>query len=144
MTEIAFHFNLPERIGYVCRLLRKAVGQGARIHVTGPQPLLDEIDLALWSVSETDFIPHGRIDDAAVVRDASPVLLDVGTETALHHEVLLNLHPEVPAGFEQFARVIEVVGGDAAEVRQARERWKHYQRRGYPIVRHDLGQKGRA
>ena len=27
MTEVAFHFNAPDKLGYACRLLRKAVGQ---------------------------------------------------------------------------------------------------------------------
>ena len=31
MTEVAFHFNAPDKLGYACRLLRKAVGTGARV-----------------------------------------------------------------------------------------------------------------
>ena len=30
MTEVAFHFNAPDKLGYACRLLRKAVATGAR------------------------------------------------------------------------------------------------------------------
>ena len=31
MTEIAFHFNAPDKLAYACRLLRKAVASGARV-----------------------------------------------------------------------------------------------------------------
>jgi hypothetical protein len=35
MTEIAFHFNVPDKLAYSCRLLRKAYLSGARVVVTG-------------------------------------------------------------------------------------------------------------
>ena len=35
MTEVAFHFNVPQKSGYACRLLRKATAGGARVVVTG-------------------------------------------------------------------------------------------------------------
>ena len=44
MTEIAFHFNAPDRLAYTCRLLRKAVSAGARLVVTGPAEALDRLD----------------------------------------------------------------------------------------------------
>ena len=40
MTEVSFHFNVPDKIGHACRLLRKAVAAGARVVVTGEDPLL--------------------------------------------------------------------------------------------------------
>ena len=30
MTEVQFHFNVPDRLVYACRLLRKALRSGAR------------------------------------------------------------------------------------------------------------------
>ena len=36
MTEVTFHFNAPDKLGYACRLLRKAVGKGANVIVTLP------------------------------------------------------------------------------------------------------------
>ena len=40
MTEVTFHFNAPDKTGYACRLLRKAVGTGAKVVVTGDSELL--------------------------------------------------------------------------------------------------------
>ena len=59
--------------------------------------------------------------------------------------MLLNLAAEIPAGFEQFERVIEVVSADDADDRQrARDRWRAYTAQGYAIERHDLVMKSDA
>jgi DNA polymerase-3 subunit chi len=76
------------------------------------------------------------------VREASPVVLGGALDALAHQDVLLNLDAEVPTGFERFTRVIEVVGADDEERAHSRARWKYYQQRGYPIVRHDLADKG--
>jgi len=59
-------------------------------------------------------------------------------------DVLLNLGQTVCAGFEQFARVIEVVTLDDADRQKARMRWKHYTEQGFDILRHDLKLKESA
>lgn len=142
MTEVAFHFNMPDKTAYLCRLLRKAVGQGARVAVTGPEAALRDLDGALWSFSATDFVPHCRADSDAIVLDASPVVLGGTPIDAPHQDVLLNLDAQVPTGFERFTRVIEVVGPGDQERADSRHRWKYYQQRGYALVRHDLSPKG--
>ncbi len=142
MTEVAFHFNMPDKTLYMCRLLRKAVAQGAQVAVSGDDSSLLQLDQALWSFSATDFVPHCRGDGDARIKGATPVVLTETVQDAGHHDVLLNLHAQVPAGFERFARVIEVVGDDASEREDSRARWKYYQSRGYAIVRHDLAESG--
>ena len=142
MTEVAFHFNMPDKTLYLCRLLRKAATQGANVAVTGPQAALRELDEALWSFSLTDFVPHCNVDSDATVRDASPIVLGGEPSQAAHHEVLLNLDAQVPRGFERFSRVIEVVGPSEQELADSRIRWKYYKQRGYALIRHDRGVKG--
>ena len=58
MTEVAFHFNAPDRVAYACRLLRKAVASGAKLVVTGSPDVLQQLDRALWTFSAVDFVPH--------------------------------------------------------------------------------------
>jgi len=142
MTEIAFHFNLPDKTAYLCRLLRKAVAHGARVAVSGDQLLMTELDKALWSFSATDFVPHCLASSDSAIVNASPVVLGVDASAAPHHDVLLNLAEDVPAGFERFNRVIEVVGDGVQDRSMSRRRWKHYEDRGYSIVRHDFARKG--
>lgn len=140
MTEVAFHFNAPDKVGYACRLLRKACGTGARVVVTGAPDVLKDLDVSLWTFSPLEFIPHcyGPGEGSAPVR--TPVVLADSPRSAPHQEVLVNLGAAVPEGFERFERLIEVVTVDDDDRLQARRRWKHYQDRGYAIVRHDLGE----
>ena len=144
MTEIAFHFNAPDRLAYVCRLLRKAVATDAQLVVVGPPDQLDRLDSDLWTFSATDFVPHCRAQAEPELVAASPVVLATQTEGLPLRQVLVNLGVEVPAGFERFERVIEVVGLDDADRQLARTRWRHYADRGYTMTRHDLTLKNSA
>jgi DNA polymerase-3 subunit chi len=141
MTEVSFHFNVPHRLGYACRLLRKATRQGARLVVVGPGPMLAELDRDLWSFDPIDFVPHVRTIGGASLAPhlrATPVQLVDDLSCALHQQVLLNLGQELPQGFESFERVIEIVSTDPDERAAARVRWKHYATRGYAIERHEV------
>ena len=141
MTEIAFHFNAPDKLGYACRLLRKASGTGARVVVTGERPMLEELDIALWTFAPLEFVPHchgARQGERVLAR--TPVVLADTPAAAPHRQVLVNLGAPVPDGFEGFERLIEVVSGDDQDRLLARRRWKHYADRGYAIVRHDLAE----
>lgn len=142
MTGIEFHVNAPDKVGFACRLLRKAVSKGARLVVTGEPELLRELDVALWTFSAVDFVPHcyGPAAGPAVLA-ASPVLLADTARDAANPQVLVNLGAQVPDGFERYERLIEVVTGEQADLQQGRRRWKHYADRGYALVKHDLAAK---
>ena len=141
MTEVAFHFNAPDKWEYMCRLLRKAVASGARVTVTGDEGLLRKLDRNLWDFSAVDFIPHCNDTSDPGMLAASPVVLCTATGGSPHQQVLLNLGSPVPVGFERFERLIEVVGVDDADRIDSRRRWKYYLDRGYAITRHDLASK---
>ena len=138
MTEVAFHFNAPDKLGYACRLLRKAVGTGARVMVTGDSPTLRELDVALWTFAVLEFLPHCTVEAAPATLAASPVVLAQSLRTAPHQQVLVNLGGAVPEGFERFERLIEVVTEGEQDRLDARQRWKHYADRGYAIKKHDV------
>lgn len=142
MTEVAFHFNAPDKLGYACRLLRKAFASGAQVVVTGAPATLGELDQALWTFAPLEFIPHCRDGAPAGVLAATPVVLTATPGAAPHHQVLVNLGGAVPEGFEVFERLIEVVTAEDDDRQQARQRWRHYASRGYNITRHDLGGEG--
>lgn len=142
MTEVAFHFNAPQKLAYACRLLRKAQASGAKVVVTGEPALLRELDVALWTFAPLEFLPHCHAADAPQeVVAASPVVLCETARQAPHQQVLVNLGAPVPEGFERFERLIEVVALDDEDRQSARMRWKHYADRGYAITRHDLALK---
>jgi DNA polymerase-3 subunit chi len=147
MTEIAFHFNAPDKVAYACRLLRKAVAANAKVVVVAPKEQMSHLDECLWTFSQLEFLAHCRMDSPQALRQASPVHLasELDAMDALTpRDVLLNLGDKVCAGFEQFARVIEVVTLDDADRQHARSRWKQYTEQGFDIVRHDLKLKESA
>ncbi|HEY9066943.1 MAG TPA: DNA polymerase III subunit chi [Burkholderiaceae bacterium] len=141
MTEITFHFNVPDRAGYACRLLRKAARAGALLVVTAPAAELAGFDRLLWTFDPTEFLPHLLQRRGTAVPPhlrTTPIWLSEEPLDAMHHQVLVNLGREVPQGFESFERVIEIVSADADDRQAARLRWKHYAVRGYEIQKHEV------
>lgn len=141
MTEVMFHFSVADKMGYACRLLRKAARSGAKVAVTGTPEMLSRLDRELWTFDPGDFVPHAVLPEAAGTLEArvqrAPIWLAKRPIAAPEHDVLVNLGEEVCEGFESFRRLIEVVSLDDADRSAARRRWKHYADRGYAIIRHD-------
>jgi DNA polymerase III subunit chi len=141
MTGVEFHFNAPDKMGYACRLLRKAAARGAKVAVTAESEFLRELDIQLWTFEALEFIPHCAASAPANVLDATPIVLCPQLREAPHHEVAVNLGSAVPEGFERFGRLIEVVAVDEDDRAHARRRWQHYKARGYELKRIDLDLK---
>jgi len=136
VTEVEFHTQTPDRLLYACRLLRKAASSAARVLVTAETETLKQLDRQLWSFSSTDFVPHCFQDAPARVLDNSPIVLAPTLPAEAPQSVLLNLGAEVPAGVEQFARIIEIVSEDALDKQQARSRWRQYAALGCKLTSH--------
>lgn len=138
MTEIAFHFNAPQKLSYACKLLRKASNIGVRLAVVAEPALLAHLDVELWTFSPLDFVTHRYAPAQDVGDKLTAVFLCDRPEQSPHHQVLVNLTSSVLPGFERFDRLIEVVTHEDEDRQAARKRWKHYTDLGYQIVRHDL------
>ena len=138
MTQVEFRFNAPDKLGYVCRMLRKAALQRAKVAVTADAEFLRELDRELWVFEPLEFVPHCFAAAPAQVLEASPIVLCDSARSSPHHDVLVNLGAQVPEGFERFERLIEVVTQDDDDRAGARSRWAHYKSRGYEIQRRDL------
>ncbi|CAN5286226.1 DNA polymerase III subunit chi [soil metagenome] len=141
MTDIAFHFNVPDKLAYSCRLLRKAYLSGARVAVTAEAEVLAELDALLWSFSATEFVPHCTASAPPATLAATPVVLSVSLADLANREILVNLGHGVPGGYEGFERFIELVSLRPEDVQSGRDRWKHYAAHGYILKRHDLSSK---
>ena len=138
MTRIDFHSNVPDRLGYVCRLVRKAYGAGQKIVVHATPDVLTRLDAQLWTFSALDFLPHCGLQSPHA--DVTPIILAAELPAVPHHELLINLHSGMPAGFASFERLIEVVGNEPDDRAAARQRFREYRERGYPLTHHDIGQ----
>jgi len=145
MTRIAFHFGAPQKWQYASRLLRKAIGRGSRVVVSVDAQDMADMDLALWSVAPTEFIPHCQMGASGSFSQRSPILLvDSQQEPPHAGDVLVNLGAQVPLSYESFERVIEIVSSDEAQRSLARLRWRQYGQSGHAIDKHDIqAQEGR-
>jgi DNA polymerase-3 subunit chi len=143
VTQIAFHFGAPDKVAYTCRLLRKAVGSGVKVVVTGNPDTLQALDTQLWALAPTDFIAHIFSGVDIDLAELSPVLLcPTSSDLPPQRPVLVNLSQDVPDEFSQFERLIEVVSLDDDDRASARLRWKRYAKLGFTMERHDLQLKG--
>ncbi|MHA0111057.1 DNA polymerase III subunit chi, partial [Klebsiella pneumoniae] len=86
-----FHSNVPQKIAYVCRLVRKARASGATLVLRTPDRAeLQQLDQALWSFSEQDFLPHVMAGDPLAAQ--TPIILTADDSADLpHHQILINL-----------------------------------------------------
>jgi DNA polymerase-3 subunit chi len=134
MTRIDFHSNVPDKIAYACRLVRKARAADSRmVMFSDDHAQLAALDEALWTFSELDFLPHVMAGSELAAQ--TPVILTGKEDAELpHHEVLINLSARSPASFARFERMIEIVSSDDADKAAGRERYRFYQQRGYPLT----------
>ena len=140
MTRIDFHTNIPDKLAYACRLARKAYASKARVVVlTEDAAQAEALNTALWTVSETDFIPHVPAGDPLAAE--TPVIITADESVALpHHEMLVNLTRRMPATLEQFARVFEIISIDEEDAAAGRQRYVAYKKQNYPLTHFVAGQ----
>lgn len=134
MTRIDFHTNVPDKLAYACRLVRKAYTAGNRIVLMMDDAAqLAELDAMMWTFSATDFLPHVPAGDA--LASATPIILaDSDSAELPHHDLLVNLSRRVPAGVDSFQRVIEVVSSDEADAAAGRQRYVAYKQQQHPLT----------
>ena len=138
-TQVAFHFNAPDKLDYACRFVRKAMRREVPVTVVAPMELLRQLSARLWKLAGQDFLAHAVEGDDDAIFALSPVVLVSRATLSQHRALLLNLGTAVPEGFEAFDKLVEVVSSWDDEDRQcARQRWRHYQQLGHAIERHDL------
>lgn len=144
MTRIEFHTHVSDKLDYSCRLLRKAYLRGARVAVVAEPEVLVALDQLLWQFSPVAFVPHCRAGAPEASLTASPLVLTRSLAAAgcVGRDIALNLGLALPAGFEAFERLIEVVALDEADASAGRGRWRHYSAAGHALQKHERLQPG--
>ena len=141
MTRIDFHFNLVDRLDYACRLARKIVRSGERATFwCADSALLAQWDEQLWSFSPVEFVPHVSADDPLAAE--TPIILSSSGIERPDRSILVSLlgeGSEPAVHFSRYQRLIELVSTDSVDRSAARDRWRFYRDRGYPIHTHEAG-----
>ncbi|OEZ58512.1 DNA polymerase III subunit chi [Duganella sp. HH105] len=134
MTRIDFHTNVPDKIAYACRLVRKASAANTRVVLMADdEAQLAELNTAMWTFSPVDFLPHVLAGDALAAH--TPIILTDNDEAELpHKELLINLSRRAPSGVAQFERMIEVISSDEDDAAAGRKRYVAYKQQDYPLT----------
>jgi len=144
MTRIDFYLQQAESAAsldtLVCRLVDKAFRQGHRTYIlTADAESAARLDNLLWTFSGDSFVPHGVYTGTVdTPTEPPPVMLGHREPPPAWHDVLVTLGPDVPGCFSRFERVAEVVGVDEGDKKRARERFRFYRDRGYPLETHEI------
>ena len=145
MTKVDFYLlgeGADSRERIACRLAEKAWRLGNRVYLLAPdQAAAQALDELLWTFSQGSFVPHAlckQEEDADHHADNHPVLIGHAEPPAAFSDVLISLVPDVPAWFGRFTRVVEMVGTNEDDKTRARERFRFYRERGYPLETHNL------
>ncbi len=134
MTRIDFHSNISNKISYACRLVRKArTTKSTIVLLLADHAQLLELDAALWTFSEQDFLPHVIAGDP-LTASTQVILTNSDTTELPHYQILINLSGAVPSHFARFERLFEIISTDDADKLAGRERYRLYQQRGYALT----------
>ncbi len=139
LSEVEFHTGVADKLGFACRLLRKAYRRGVRVTVTAPAATLAALDRELWIFEERDFVPHLRLGGGGVrpgLAARTPIWLVEGAIPAGAPEVLVNLGADALADLSAFSRIVEVLSADTVDAQAGRARWRDYKARGLAITHH--------
>ena len=134
MTRIDFHTNIPDKLSYACRLARKAYGaRGKVVLLAENAEQAAALNEALWTLSDTDFLPHVMASDALAAH--TPIIVSDSDSVALpHYDMLINLTRTTPAHVDRFQRVFEIISVDEDDAAAGRKRYVAYKQQAYPLT----------
>ncbi len=141
MTRIDFYLSRgsgrTDKELAVCKLSNKAFRLGHQVYILTCSPEESaQLDRLLWTFSAGSFIPHGLIATGSEAK--LPVVIGDDEPPENWHDVLISLTAAVPSCFSRFERVADVVSSTEEARERARERFRFYRERGYPLQTHDL------
>lgn len=142
MTRIDFYISpnkaAEANLQLTCRIVEKAFAKQNRVFIHAKDAeQAQRVDDLLWTFNQGSFIPHCQLSNQQYA--SNPVVIGYGaTPPDEQSDVLVNLDQEVPNFFSRFDRVVEIVSGDENTRSLARNRFKFYRERGYPLESHDL------
>lgn len=128
---------LSARLTTACRLVDKAWQQNRKVLLqAASRSEAEALDEQLWAFRAEAFIPHHLVGEGPT--PPPPVRIGWEALPGDSRDILINLGAEIPAGFDRFQRVIEIVAGTDSEREQARSHWREYKKRGYAVQAHEL------
>lgn len=120
-----------------CRLLEKAYRHNHRVFVyCNNQQQAEALDELLWTFKDDSFIPHNLQGEGP----EPPPAVQIGhnQEPRGFNDILLNLSDQVPAFYQKFKRVMELVANDDAAKEQSRQHFREYRSKQCELHTHQI------
>ncbi len=120
---------------YACKIIEKAYTLGMHVHIrTIDESMTNKMDDLLWIFRDQSFIPHQH---TCTENELCAVTLN-HSDLPNKRELLVNLAPDVPDFYQQFERVVEVIGDIEMMKQNGRERFKIYKENGESPTHHQV------
>ena len=130
------------RLRFACRLVEKAWLREHRVRVQldpgGDGATFDDL---LWTFADRSFVPHERLaaNGVPTAPAAAVVIADGDAKGPDDRDMLVNLAASVPAGYQGYARIAEVVDADDQRRKSGRDRFRFYREQGIEPQTHEMG-----
>jgi DNA polymerase-3 subunit chi len=129
------------RLGYACRLAEKAYKLQNRIHAhAGDSAMAKKLDELLWTFRQGSFVPHELLPP--VGQPTAPITIGSadgdGPIEPPAADLLINLADQVPAFFNRYSRIAEIIDGSPASREAGRVRHRFYRDQGLDPETHEV------
>ncbi len=128
-----------QRWVFACRLTEKAYLSDLSVVIANDTPAdARALDDLLWTFSERSFIPHSVCLDGHPADPAAKVHLTVPSASPPAADLLVNLTAQLPADWQRYSRIAEIIDADEERRRLGRERFKMYRGLKLTLQTHQL------
>lgn len=144
-TRVSFYVisatDAGSRLGFACRLVEKAYKLRNQIHAhAADASMAKSLDDLLWTFRQGSFVPHELLGPRS---EAGIAPVTIGSADAPGNEppaadLLVNLANEVPAFFDRYPRVAEIIDGSPEGREAGRARHRFYRDHGIHPETHEV------
>jgi DNA polymerase-3 subunit chi len=128
VTEVIFYTGVIDKFEWLAKTSQKILDRKKTAILLAPDNERKLVCEKLWTHTDVSFIGNTLYEI-----DSSQILI-LGTHLGLEdREVCINFTMDVPLVFSSYKYLIEYVPENPSNREAARERYKWYQGRGYPI-----------